>query len=571
MSSKFQEPLEPANDDTIQCLFFSPKLGSDLSLWEDLCRQLNNSINLITKDYIWHRDEFQVYAPIARNSITGFPYHLCSTTCFGDNLEDEWFIVHVILEISKQYRDLIIQMKDSDGDFLLIEAANYLQSWANPENTENRVFIYDNHIHIIPPELAALDTKLELQKALRIIYETPQLTLAANDIQHTILNRIGNYPDKINEQIHKTVVKLPSDLATLLTLKPSLVAPIVDAYCNHDIIDAKCCKNINLGDCVTVEVKFTKFLYATLMHSKLINFAKQHIQKENDKKNVLGLKLMCGYQMIMNKVSETDIYSSKEYDRFLNNLKQNGYFKNNIENSKEYNHLLQKAQHYFSIVECPVSSSVSVKISELLASDDFARVKKSLEGMTSVEQQDYVEDNEDWLNIRPDQLNELLQTRYGKKSKLKGDDYVTSQKITEELSSFLRQTTDFEGIEQDSKEIPEQENIEFESDQFVSCIEKMLKMLSTGGKQDSGSESSEDDFDDMCYDDDENDDDDDDCDRELQAKLQNESTETLKDNRTVLGNIIQSLKEEKASTGPSSTLMRSLGVSKSELLDSDDD
>lgn len=30
-------------------------------------------------------------------------------------------------------------MRDNDGDFLLIEAANFLQSWANPENTENRV------------------------------------------------------------------------------------------------------------------------------------------------------------------------------------------------------------------------------------------------------------------------------------------------------------------------------------------------------------------------------------------------------------------------------------------------
>lgn len=67
------------------------------------------------------------------------PHHLCSTTCFGDNLEDEWFIVHVVLEISKLYKNVIIQVKDNDGDFLLIEAANYLQSWAKPENTDNRV------------------------------------------------------------------------------------------------------------------------------------------------------------------------------------------------------------------------------------------------------------------------------------------------------------------------------------------------------------------------------------------------------------------------------------------------
>lgn len=429
-----------------------------------------------------------------------------------------------------------------------------------------QVFIYDNRIHIIPPEVAPLDAKLELQKALNIVYETPQLTQSSKEIQQTILNRIGNYPEKIKDHIHKAVVKLPSELAALLTLKPSLVAPIVDAYCNHDIIDAKCCKNMEFNDCILTEITFTKFLYATLIHSKLINVAKHYIEKEYDKKNVLGLKLMCGYQIIMNKFSETDLYSSKEYSRFLNSLKQNGYFKNNIEGSKEYNYLLEKAQQYFSMVECPISSNVSLKISELLASNDFARVKKSLKDIT-VEQLSCVDDNEDWLNIHPEQLNELLQTRYGKKSKLKNDDILTSQRITEELSSFLKQTSDFEGIEQDSREISEQDNIDFESDQFVSCIERMLKMLSTEAKEDTESEGSEDDFDNMYYEDDDTDD----CDRELQAQLQNGSTEAAEENKTVFENIIQSMKEEKASTGPSSNLMRSLGVSKTELLDSDDD
>lgn len=65
--------------------------------------------------------------------------HLSSTVCFGDNIEDEWFIVYLTMELSKRFNDLIIQIIDNDGDFLLIEAANYLPSWANPENTENRV------------------------------------------------------------------------------------------------------------------------------------------------------------------------------------------------------------------------------------------------------------------------------------------------------------------------------------------------------------------------------------------------------------------------------------------------
>lgn len=71
--------------------------------------------------------------------IPDIPKHLVSVTCFGDNIEDEWFIVYILLEITKKHNDLIIQIEDNDGHFLLIEAADYLPSWANPDSSENRV------------------------------------------------------------------------------------------------------------------------------------------------------------------------------------------------------------------------------------------------------------------------------------------------------------------------------------------------------------------------------------------------------------------------------------------------
>lgn len=71
--------------------------------------------------------------------MTDFPAHLTSRTCFGDNIEDEWYIVHIILELTKQFTDIVVQVKDSDGDFVLIESADYLPKWANPDSTNNRV------------------------------------------------------------------------------------------------------------------------------------------------------------------------------------------------------------------------------------------------------------------------------------------------------------------------------------------------------------------------------------------------------------------------------------------------
>lgn len=71
--------------------------------------------------------------------VIDYPDYLMSITCFGDNIEDEWFIVHLLLELTKRHTNLIVKVQDNDGDFLMIEAANYLPAWVNPDNTENRV------------------------------------------------------------------------------------------------------------------------------------------------------------------------------------------------------------------------------------------------------------------------------------------------------------------------------------------------------------------------------------------------------------------------------------------------
>lgn len=74
-------------------------------------------------------------------TVLEFYPHLYGITFYGDNIEDEWFIVYLLQEISKSVTDLVVRVVDSDGEFLLIEAADYLPSWANPERCEKRVSI----------------------------------------------------------------------------------------------------------------------------------------------------------------------------------------------------------------------------------------------------------------------------------------------------------------------------------------------------------------------------------------------------------------------------------------------
>ena len=62
-------------------------------------------------------------------------------TEYGDSIEDEWVIVYLLRELSKQFEDVWVKVTDSDGEFLLVEAAATLPPWLEPDVADNRVSV----------------------------------------------------------------------------------------------------------------------------------------------------------------------------------------------------------------------------------------------------------------------------------------------------------------------------------------------------------------------------------------------------------------------------------------------
>lgn len=60
-------------------------------------------------------------------------------TNYGDSIEDEWVIVYLLRELTKRHKDIWVRVVDSDGEFLLVEAAGALPEWVEPEIARNRV------------------------------------------------------------------------------------------------------------------------------------------------------------------------------------------------------------------------------------------------------------------------------------------------------------------------------------------------------------------------------------------------------------------------------------------------
>jgi hypothetical protein len=73
-------------------------------------------------------------------SLTGI-MALRGRTNYGDSIEDEWVIVYLLRELTKKHQDIWVKVVDSDGQFLLVEAAGALPAWLEPEIADNRVSI----------------------------------------------------------------------------------------------------------------------------------------------------------------------------------------------------------------------------------------------------------------------------------------------------------------------------------------------------------------------------------------------------------------------------------------------
>jgi len=142
-------------EDAVQYSIHLPSDASDKTSAMALAACILNFVESILSGFIWHRDTFEV--KVLPNPEKSGSWILEGRIRVGDSIDDEWCTVWLLKEISSKW-DVIIRycfsllterflkkkkMKssvyDSDGEFLLIEAAEALPSWVKPTNSENRV------------------------------------------------------------------------------------------------------------------------------------------------------------------------------------------------------------------------------------------------------------------------------------------------------------------------------------------------------------------------------------------------------------------------------------------------
>lgn len=332
-------------------LIIDSKLKSQKELLSRLELVRKESLKLtdeLLKEYIWQRDPFalelksdkgNVSANLPRDTrLISVPLglmYLHGLSNYGDSVEDEWLIVYLLKELSKRFPDLWIKVVDSDGEFLLIEAANALPRWLNPEIADNRVWIHNDKLRIIPlsavtsstsSKTSPISRSLTIEESLKSITSTPEILINSPLVEEEAFYRLRNYPAQISASLHYSTVTIPRKLAYILHSHPTAIAPAVEAFYLRDTVALKPLQTASSQlifppeDLVTISVKFTKVLYAQLKSQQFsVPFAWKSIitqpdddeesEKPKDLKYVqleMGMKITSGFEMLVSDDKNSD-------------------------------------------------------------------------------------------------------------------------------------------------------------------------------------------------------------------------------------------------------------------------
>ncbi|KAM4670081.1 protein ecdysoneless homolog isoform 1-T7 [Amazona ochrocephala] len=480
----------PVAEDAVRyCLFAATRSGG-----EALLRRCAEGVAVrfapLLAAYIWQQQPFRLrYVPPRGET----PAHLGGTTLFGDNVEDEWFVVYLVREITREFPGLAARIDDNDGEFLLIEAADFLPKWLNPENSDNRVFFYKGELHIIPltesqeKEYDPSADNLTISQALTLLSNHSEEFLAAEPIRTAVYKRISGYPEKIQASFHRAHCYLPAGIVAVLRQRPSLVAAAVQAFYLRDPVDLRACRSFKTfrpEERVMTIVTFTKCLYAQLVQQKFApdrrsGYTLPLPSHPQFKAHELGMKLAHGFEILCSKCnkvspgSKRNVLSGPLWERFLSSLKEKNYFKGQMEGSAKYSELLHMAEDYFQQSVTKPQSCVEVSPGDeiLTLLQTTAIDLKELEREAACLPP---EDDDSWLELTPDDLDKMLKDAGSEsiQSSNEEEQKYDLETVAESMKAFVSKVSTHEGAEMPWSS--DDSHVTFDVDSFTKALDRIL-------------------------------------------------------------------------------------------------
>lgn len=440
----------------------SRRLLSDLEAIRKAAVQL---CERFTKGYIWQRDVFQLQAKNDKGLV-----YLHGITDYGDSVEDEWLVVFLLRELSRSFPNLWIRVFDSDGEFLLVEAANVLPKWLSPEIDGNRVWLHQGGLWLLPLAASSGEKRpLSLTEAIDSLKTKPADLINSTFIEAEAFYRLEKYPAQITNSLHTTSITIPRKLAYILHERPATIAPAVEAFYLRDPVSLKPLMSSSGNphfppqDLVTMGVKFTKVLFAQVKSqqfkappswSDIIDAAEREVEvssadepRQRLARLELGMKVTSGFEMLATNAGQKDNRLAREFALLLEDLEEDG--------------------------------------------DQALPTNEEIQAWPDVNR----EDDETWLDINFEDFENELQGKRGAKAGPQGGfgDATTQadlQKMVSRFEAFLNDETagldgaeledmdeDDDSSDEDDSE-DEDKDVSFDEEEFAKMMREMMGMPS---------------------------------------------------------------------------------------------
>lgn len=371
------------------------------------------------------------------------------------------------------------------------------------------------------------NTELSVSMALQKIRQNAKLYKSSDAIVECIKQRFDD--SKPEKSQHRTTVYMPVSAVWILKQNPQIISAAIRAFCNRDPIDMRSCramKHFPPEMRIYTPITMTRCQYAMLTYhnynpDQRIGWNLPHKNHETFKAHSLGMKIACGLEILASQVRTDDnVECEKNWHIFLDRLNANGYFGDNIEHSKGYCQRLEKAKDYFKMFTDGHAShtiTIAQEIHKQLKNIDLTNDQFKTDDMQTYNS--CTDDKDDWLNISPEDLDQMLAQRYGIKKTINADcdgndDAEEACNLGQNLEKFLNQKSEFDGIDyrpifsepkdinitNDKAKIKHAEtSIDFNPDAFQNHLKEMLDFVIPEDDFDSHSDSMSD-FDDDAID-----------------------------------------------------------------------
>ncbi|KEP55601.1 SGT1-ecdysoneless-like protein [Rhizoctonia solani 123E] len=413
---------------------------------------------LLLPNFLWHRDSFEIAVQYpdqmgSKSVQTTNKWNFYGRMRVGDCVDDEWCTVWLLREISIKW-DLAVSAHDTDGEFLLIEAADALPAWITPENAENRIWIYRGHLHIIPLSYTSdpstrptqpnsnldddFDTQTTIEEylsvtdALKLIFDEDAATDAGDDVEQAAWNRVVKYPAALSQHIHRAKAYLPMDVGRALSVNPSLVQRAVEAFYTRDGLQLRAAQRMTRfppKPDVLRAVSMTRPAYAQLagqvFHPPKIFGIWQEIQGSPESRwRDIGMKIACGFEMMYaesksqaktfggNSTESRDarmdaLRRDEGYNTYIQRLAKAGYFGMELAGSQLHKEREQAAADKYVELR---SNSDSSRSSFAAQVEEAVKLSSEYPLSSSGE-----EDSTEWLQIDESAFDGMLKQKFGRK------------------------------------------------------------------------------------------------------------------------------------------------------------